>query len=490
MVDALRRNRAVVALFALMVLLPGAVSAILVVRALRGEQARLEYEKAARQRQIIEFTNADLTNWLFAAVPGGAGSQALLRFEMQGDAILFPDFELSLPADGSPQQRPFDAAPPATRLTSAVVAAQYVPRILAFRRDVAAGRNTGAQYFRQLRALVVQPPGSQAGYVAALQDVLAHVDRKLAELSATESFTARTWIAAERSSLPPAGAMTLDSFPFFAIVFEDAPAYASAGLGTRLLPYSMGLLAFVTLLASVFVYRAVANEARLARLRNDFVAAVSHEFRSPLSSIVALAERLDRLDGDPERLREYQRIIGQDARRLSALVTKLLDFAQIEDGRDVYAAERVDLAGAAREAVSACQHVAHPERIRLAGADEAPLWVRGDRTALQHAIQNVIENAAKYSPPEAPILVQCATSHGSHLVEVCDRGIGIPAAEHARIFEKFYRGRQAAGTNVHGVGVGLALVRHIIESHGGSVGVDSRPDEGSRFSLRLPRAES
>ncbi len=228
---------------------------------------------------------------------------------------------------------------------------------------------------------------------------------------------------------------------------------------------------------------------RLARLRNDFVAAVSHEFRSPLSSILALAERLERI-GDPEKLREYHRIIEQDARRLSALVTRLLDFALIEEGREMYSIERLDLVDSAREAIKGCQHVTGPDRIRLVGAgdDTAPLWVCGDRTALRHAIQNVIENAAKYSPPEAPILVQCASANGHNFVEVCDRGIGIPASEQGQIFEKFYRGRQVAGLNVQGVGIGLTLVKHVMASHGGSIVVDSRPGEGSRFSLRLPKA--
>jgi signal transduction histidine kinase len=217
------------------------------------------------------------------------------------------------------------------------------------------------------------------------------------------------------------------------------------------------------------------------------VAAVSHEFRSPLSSILALAERLERIE-DPQKLREYHRIIGQDARRLSALVTRLLDFALIEEGRQAYARERLDLVATTRAAIASCQHVARPERIRLLGEEAAPLWIEGDATALQHAIQNVIENAAKYSPQESPIEVECAQLNGSHVVAVRDRGIGIPPEEQTRIFEKFYRGRHVSGMNVQGVGIGLALVRHVIEGHGGSIAVQSEPGAGSRFVLRLPGA--
>lgn len=483
----LRRNRRVVALFALMVLLPAAVFAILITRNIRSERARLEYDKAQRQRQIVQFVEADVRNWLFAPGRTSARNDAQVRFEVQGDRIVFPEFGLSRAVSDSPQLRPADGDPPGRPLDAASVGEHYFPRIQAFRRDLAAGRNAGVQYFRQLQALVVQPPGGTQGYVLDVAGVLAHVNGRLEALSAGERFTASAWMAAERTSRPPAGAFSIEGFPFLEIIFEDAAPGGWMGLRGLAFPYSMGLLVLVTVLGSVFVYRAVSQETRLARLRSDFVTAVSHEFRSPLTSILALAERLERV-GDPEKLREYHRIIGHDARRLSALVTRLLDFALIEDGRQTYVRERVDLVATTREAIAACQHIARPERIRLLGAEAAPLWVQGDRTALQHAIQNVIENAAKYSPPESPIDVECAQLNGSHLVEVRDRGIGIPREEQARIFDKFYRGRHVAGMNVQGVGVGLALVRHIIEGHGGSIAVDSEPGAGSRFVLRLPSA--
>ena len=153
----------------------------------------------------------------------------------------------------------------------------------------------------------------------------------------------------------------------------------------------------------------------------------------------------------------------------------------------MYSRERVDLVAAAREAIDACRVAGRPERIRLFGADGAPRWVLADPTALHHALQNIIENAAKYSPPESTIDVECDSVNGSHLVHVRDRGIGIPAAEHVRIFEKFYRVPQGS-ISVHGIGIGLSLVRHVVDSHGGSIQVVSKPGEGSRFSLRFPTA--
>ena len=470
-----------------MVLLPAATFTVLIVRGARTERMRAEYETAQRRRQIVRLVEADLTNWLFSPGTAGAHASALLSFEMRDDRVVFPDFDLSLSARESPQQRPFEAAPPDVPPTSRSVAEQYFPRIEAFRRDLALGRNSGAQYFPRLRALIVQPPGGNRGYVADIQAVLAHVNGRLAEFSAGESFTGEVWIREERTSQPPANGVSLDGFSFFAVTFDDAGPGAEAWWRGQALPYSMSLLVLVTVLGSVFVYRAISQETRLARLRNDFVAAVSHEFRSPLSSILALTERVERIR-DPDKLAEYHRIIGQDARRLSALVTRLLDFALIEDGKRVYARERVDLVAAAREAVDSCRDAARPERIRVVAAGHAPLWVDADRTALHHAIQNVIENAAKYSPPESPVVVRCDSVDGSHVLDVQDRGIGIPVNEHARIFEKFYRGREVSGLNVQGVGIGLALVRHVVDSHGGSIGVESQPGEGSRFTLRLPKA--
>ena len=252
----------------------------------------------------------------------------------------------------------------------------------------------------------------------------------------------------------------------------------------------MALLVLVTILGSILVYRAMSQEVRLSQLRTDFVSAVSHEFRSPLSSILALSERLEAARvRDPQQLTQYHQVIGQEARRLSALVTRLLDFAQIEEGKKVYSFERVELVGIAREAIQACHYSVRQERIRLCGEDTA-LWVRADRTALQHCIQNLIENAMKYSPPDSPIAVTCASANGSNVVDVQDRGIGIPVAEQERIFEKFYRGRQASELDVQGVGIGLALVKHVMACHGGSVSVESQPGQGSRFRLHLPRAEA
>jgi signal transduction histidine kinase len=492
LVPTLFRNRRLVTLFVLMVLLPAFVFSLLIVRAIGNEQLRLAYETIERQKQVVASAEADLNAWLFSNGPQSARSQALLRFETSGGQILFPDFDLSLPAVGAPRLRPFDAAPPAAQLDAAAVTVHYYPRVQVFLRDVTAGRHAGAQYFLRLRSLVVRPPGASQGYVVPVEPVVEHVNRKLAELSARQPFTARVWVAeAEKGTASAADAYGFDSFPFFEVVFTANGPATMLNVRRNAFAYSMTLLVAITVLGSVVVHRAVSQEIRLSQLRKDFVAAVSHEFRSPLSSIAMLAERLvSERTLTPEQLAEYHRIIDHDARRLSGLVSRLLEFAQIEEGKAAYALAPVDLVAVTQEAIEPVRHLAGPGRVRFNPGATGPLWILGDRVALSHAVKNLIENAAKYSPADTPIDVVCASANGRHVVEVMDRGIGIPAAEHEKIFEKFYRGQNVAALNVQGVGIGLALVKHVMDSHGGSVSVESRAGDGSRFCLRFPPVEA
>ncbi len=487
----LGRHRRAIVLFALMVLLPASIFSVLIVRALRSERIRVAYDRTERQRHIVRLVEADLNNWLFSTDARSAVSKSLLRFQLAGDQIVFPAFALSLPYAGAPRRSPFNSTPTGDRLTVDSIADQYYPRIQAFLRDLSAGRTSGAQYFLRLRALIVRLPGRDDGYVVEVQPVREHVNERLADFCAGETFRAAVWLGdVENKSPPAANAVALEGFPFFHVIFDQSAAAGLADFRQYAFTYAMALLVLVTILGSIFVHRAVSHEVRLSQLRSDFVAAVSHEFRSPLSSILALSERLESARvRDQEKLSQYHQLIGQDARRLSALVTRLLDFAQIEEGQKVYAFDRVELVAVAREAIQSCHHSVRPDRMQLLGEHAAPLWVHADRTALQHCIQNLIENAGKYSPPDAPITVACAASNGGAVVEVCDHGIGIPLPEQEKIFDKFYRGRQAAELNVQGVGIGLALVRHVAESHGGSVSVESDPGRGSRFRLHLPRLE-
>jgi hypothetical protein len=292
--DLLRRNRRLVALFAFMALLPALVFAVLLVRAVRAERVRLDYEKALRQRQLVTLAEADLHNWLFSVAADGARARALVRFALHGEQIAFPDFGLSFPVSAPIRQRPFETSVADAPLTADAVAAQYYPRIQAFLRDQKAGSQGGAQHFLRLRALVVRPPDAPDGYVIDIDPVVQHLNDRLAQFCRAEPFTASAVIA----STPARSAATQQSyplagFPFFEIVFADTPASSLTNVREHAVIALMTALVSVALLGSLFVYRAVRHESRLSELRNDFVAAVSHEFRSPLSSILMLAERLE-----------------------------------------------------------------------------------------------------------------------------------------------------------------------------------------------------
>jgi two-component system phosphate regulon sensor histidine kinase PhoR len=480
-----RPQRRAIALFLLMVLLPGAVFGVLIVRAVRSDRLQTAQHVSERQRQIVQLVEADLNNWLFSPPAAGAVTNALFRFQAVGDRVYFPDVDLSLPiATPALVPRPSESTPPNGKPTSDVIRDFYYPRILVFLRDL----RSGAQYFLRLRTLVVLMPDRTSGYALDAQQILDHVNGRLAAFCAGEEFSGTLWVGDIRDTPGAAANATfgLEGFSFFQVAFHDAPVPELAGFRKHAFAYSMAGVFALTSIGSILVYRTLTQEARLSQLRSDFVSAVSHEFRSPLSSILALSERLEGFRiSDPQKLAEYHQVIGAEARRLSALVTRLLDFAQIERGKKTYSLDRVDLAAIVRDAVEACRYVVRRDRIGVAGGT-ASMWVMGDRTALQHSIQNLIENAAKYSPADSPITVSCESQNGAHIVGVQDAGIGVPVAEQSKIFEKFYRGQQASALDAQGVGIGLALVKHVMEHHHGTVSVDSEPGKGSRFRLSLP----
>jgi len=234
------------------------------------------------------------------------------------------------------------------------------------------------------------------------------------------------------------------------------------------------------------------------QLKADFVSAVSHEFRTPLSSILALSERLEggRVT-EGQRLLEYHRRIRQEAYRLSLLVNKLLDFAQIEGGRKEFQIGHSNLCLIAQETVRVFQDLDGGSRIQLQECvrlqqcisnGRAP--VLADKIAVAHCVQNLIENALKYSPPGSPVTVRCGSENGTCFVEAGDQGVGIPASEQGKIFEKFYRSPNVQSLNVPGTGIGLALVKRIMESHQGQISLNSEPGKGSRFRLIFPRVEA
>jgi signal transduction histidine kinase len=264
-----------------------------------------------------------------------------------------------------------------------------------------------------------------------------------------------------------------------------------ADLGSRFLRYNYTVLAALSLLMAGGIwltYRNISREMKLARLKSDFVANVSHELRTPLALIRLYAETLElgRLTAK-EKYQEYFRIIREESERLTALINNILDFSRIEAGRKEYEFKETNLAELVRSTLESYrfqiqQHgFAFEENIC---ADIPPLSV--DREAIARSLLNLVNNALKYSKDQKYIGVRLYRSNGSVNLEVCDHGIGIPANEHEKIFEKFYRCGDPLVHNVKGSGLGLSLVRHIARAHGGDVLVESVPEKGSKFTIALP----
>jgi signal transduction histidine kinase len=232
----------------------------------------------------------------------------------------------------------------------------------------------------------------------------------------------------------------------------------------------------------------MSREMNLARLKSDFVANVSHELRTPLALIRLYAETLElgRLTAK-EKYQEYFRIIREESERLSALINNILDFSRIEAGRKEYEFKETDLGELVRTTLEAYRFqieqngFAFEEKI----AADIP-HVNVDREAIARSLLNLVNNALKYSKDQKYIGVSLYRTNGSVKLEVADHGIGIAPAEQEKIFEKFYRCGDPLVHNTKGSGLGLSLVRHIAQAHGGNVSVESTPQSGSKFTIALP----
>jgi signal transduction histidine kinase len=282
------------------------------------------------------------------------------------------------------------------------------------------------------------------------------------------------------------------AFPGLTLAIK-LPGTTLAALGQHFVHTSFLILGVISLLLTggiVMTHRNISREMALARLKSDFVSNVSHELRTPLSLIRLYAETLEmgRLKS-PEKHQEYYSIIRKESERLSALINNILDFSRIEAGRKEYDFRQTDMRELVRNTLESYRYqieqsgFAFEEKI---AEDVPPLSV--DREAMARSLLNLVNNALKYSQDQKYIGVNLFRDNGSVKLEVVDHGIGIPQVEQQKIFDKFYRVGDPLVHNTKGSGLGLSLVRHIVEAHGGEVSVDSVPGRGSKFTINLPVA--
>jgi two-component system phosphate regulon sensor histidine kinase PhoR len=242
---------------------------------------------------------------------------------------------------------------------------------------------------------------------------------------------------------------------------------------------------------AVFVFHDVTELRRLERMRQDFVANASHELKTPLASIKAYTETLlDWALHDETVNSRFLQGIDEQVERLSQLILDLLSLARIESGQQPFDHGPLHLIPVLQACVEAQRDRALTKNLNLAfhpaGLDRAAL-VLADEEAVRQIVDNLVDNAIKYTPEGGTVSVSCFGDHDEACIEVADTGIGIPRDDLPRIFERFYRVDKARSRELGGTGLGLSIVKHLMQSIGGQIDVESRVGSGSKFTLHIPR---
>ena len=281
-----------------------------------------------------------------------------------------------------------------------------------------------------------------------------------------------------------------DNFPPWRIELYPSKIESLGIIDIRKSFYFWTILTLIIVLTfgAFLIVRTIAHEMEILKIKSDFVSSVSHEFKTPLTSIKTLTERLK--EGkvkDPSKAEHYFSVISQDTEKLTRLVKNILDFSKIEEGKKEYEFEETDVAQLAVQQIEAFKkdEIQKGVKIHTKIPKDIP-HLSIDRDALSQTLINLLDNASKFSPDKKEIYVNVKKDAENVVIEVKDKGIGIPQDDLNKIFDKFYQGKNALRQSVKGTGLGLTLVKHTVEAHGGRISVESKVGQGSTLSLIFP----
>jgi two-component system sensor histidine kinase SenX3 len=228
---------------------------------------------------------------------------------------------------------------------------------------------------------------------------------------------------------------------------------------------------------------------RTEEIRNDFVANVSHELKTPVGALSLLAEAIESSADDEEAVRRFAARMHKESARLAALVQDIIELSRLQAANVAQQGQEVDINDVVSEAVDRSQLPAESKNIQIVIGGRVDAKVYGDQDLLVTALRNLIDNAIRYSPENTRVGIGLRAKEGLVSISVTDQGEGLSAEDQERVFERFYRVDSARSRHTGGTGLGLSIVKHVVSNHGGEVTLWSQPGQGSTFTLRLPEME-
>ena len=284
----------------------------------------------------------------------------------------------------------------------------------------------------------------------------------------------------------------LHDFRVVALAVGEDPVVQNSARNRTVYGVLLGVFYLTLAIGVVYTARTLYREARLSRLKTDFVSLVSHELRTPLTSIRLFIETLEmgRVQ-NPEQQQEVLGMLSKETARLSAMIEGVLDWARIESGRKSYERKIVPVNDVAQAALDAfrTQRMGTKMALEVQMGDGLP-EIEVDRDAIAGALLNLLQNAWKYSGEDKQIALTVVPEPRGVRIDVKDNGMGIPRAERKKIFDRFYRVDNLLTRQTEGTGLGLSIAQRIIQAHGGRISVESEPGKGSTFSVFLPAARA